>query len=124
MRLVCAPLDFDFDEAGPADLQVVLYGHADQEDRGEVGANILEVHHRRLFLDMPARGARLDVTVEARNISQIDATTKAAASSGGQSASFLLPFNSVGYEAQNGNERHLTTWAWPQADAAGATSAA
>ncbi len=34
---------------------------------GRLGANILEVHHRRLFLDMPARGARLDVTVEARD---------------------------------------------------------
>jgi threonine dehydratase len=34
---------------------------------GKLGANILEVHHRRLFLDMPARGARLDVTVETRD---------------------------------------------------------
>jgi threonine dehydratase len=34
---------------------------------GRLGANILEVHHRRLFLDMPARGARLDVTVETRD---------------------------------------------------------
>jgi threonine dehydratase len=34
---------------------------------GELGANILEVHHRRLFLDVPAKGAKLDVTVEARD---------------------------------------------------------
>lgn len=34
---------------------------------GKLGANILEVHHRRLFLDVPARGARLDVTVETRD---------------------------------------------------------
>ena len=34
---------------------------------GELGANILEVEHRRLFLDVPAKGARLDVTVEARD---------------------------------------------------------
>jgi threonine dehydratase len=34
---------------------------------GRLGANILEVHHRRLFLDMPARGARLDATVETRD---------------------------------------------------------
>lgn len=34
---------------------------------GELGANILEVHHRRLFLDVPAKGARLDVTVECRD---------------------------------------------------------
>jgi threonine dehydratase len=34
---------------------------------GELGANILEVDHRRRFLDVPAKGARLDVTVEARD---------------------------------------------------------
>ncbi len=30
---------------------------------GELGANILEVDNKRLFLDVPAKGARLDVTV-------------------------------------------------------------
>jgi len=34
---------------------------------GQLGANILEIDHRRLFLDVPAKGARLDVTVEARD---------------------------------------------------------
>ncbi len=34
---------------------------------GELGANILEVDHRRLFLDVPAKGAKLDVTVEVRD---------------------------------------------------------
>jgi len=34
---------------------------------GELGANILEVEHRRRFLDVPAKGAKLDVTVEARD---------------------------------------------------------
>jgi len=34
---------------------------------GHLGANILEVDHRRLFLDVPAKGARLDVTVETRD---------------------------------------------------------
>lgn len=34
---------------------------------GRLGANILEVDHRRLFLDVPAKGARLDVTVEVRD---------------------------------------------------------
>ena len=33
---------------------------------GRLGANILEVEHRRLFLDVPAKGAKLDVTVETR----------------------------------------------------------
>jgi threonine dehydratase len=34
---------------------------------GQLRANILEIDHRRLFLDVPAKGARLDVTVEARD---------------------------------------------------------
>ena len=34
---------------------------------GQLGANILGVEHRRLFLDVPAKGAKLDVTVEARD---------------------------------------------------------
>ncbi|MGA8969749.1 MAG: threonine ammonia-lyase, partial [Pseudolabrys sp.] len=33
---------------------------------GALGANILEVDHRRLFLDVPAKGAKLDVTIETR----------------------------------------------------------
>jgi threonine dehydratase len=34
---------------------------------GELGANILEVDHRRRILDVPAKGAKLDVTIEARD---------------------------------------------------------
>jgi threonine dehydratase len=34
---------------------------------GQLGANILEVEHRRLFLDVPAKGAKLDVTLETRD---------------------------------------------------------
>src|SRR6202048_56025 len=34
---------------------------------GELGANILAVAHRRLFLDIPAKGAKLDVTMETRD---------------------------------------------------------
>ena len=34
---------------------------------GQLGANILEVYHHRLFLDVPAKGAKLDVTVETRD---------------------------------------------------------
>ena len=33
---------------------------------GEFGANILSVDHHRLFLDVPAKGAKLDVTMETR----------------------------------------------------------
>ncbi len=34
---------------------------------GQLGANILAVEHRRRFLDTPAKGAKLDVTVETRD---------------------------------------------------------
>jgi threonine dehydratase len=39
---------------------------------GDLGANILEVDHRRLFLDVPAKGAKLDVTVETRGRAHSD----------------------------------------------------
>ncbi|WP_375461350.1 threonine ammonia-lyase [uncultured Enterovirga sp.] len=34
---------------------------------GQLGANILEVSHGRLFLDVPAKGVTVDVTIETRN---------------------------------------------------------
>ena len=40
---------------------------------GALGANILAVDHKRLFLDVPAKGARLDVTVETRDRAHADA---------------------------------------------------
>jgi threonine dehydratase len=40
---------------------------------GALGANILAVDHKRLFLDVPAKGARLDVTVETRDRPHADA---------------------------------------------------
>jgi threonine dehydratase len=43
---------------------------------GELGANILRVDHRRLFLDVPAKGARLDVTVETRDRAHADSILK------------------------------------------------
>ena len=39
---------------------------------GLLGANILAVDHKRLFLDVPAKGARLDVTVETRDAAHVD----------------------------------------------------
>ena len=39
---------------------------------GQLGVNILAVEHRRLFLDVPAKGAKLDVTVEARDRSHAE----------------------------------------------------
>lgn len=34
---------------------------------GQLGANILEVRHERLFLDVPAKGVTIDLTIEARD---------------------------------------------------------
>ena len=38
---------------------------------GEQGANILEVSHRRLMLDVPAKGVSIDVTIEARDAEHV-----------------------------------------------------
>ena len=46
---------------------------------GALGANILEVHHRRMFLDVPAKGAKLDVTIETRDAAHADEILKALA---------------------------------------------
>lgn len=44
---------------------------------GELDANILEVAHKRLFLDVPAKGARLHVTVETRDRAHADTILEA-----------------------------------------------
>jgi len=49
---------------------------------GVLGANILEVDHRRLFLDVPAKGAKLDVTVERRDAAHADEIMAAFAADG------------------------------------------
>jgi threonine dehydratase len=51
---------------------------------GQLGANILEVDHRRLFLDVPAKGARLDITVETRD--------------GGHAEDILLALSADGFQ--------------------------
>jgi len=51
---------------------------------GELGANILAVDHRRLFLDVPAKGARLDVTIETRDRAHADEIAAALAAAGYQ----------------------------------------
>ncbi|HWV42765.1 threonine ammonia-lyase [Pseudorhodoplanes sp.] len=51
---------------------------------GELGANILEVDHKRLFLDVPAKGARLDVTVETRDRAHAEEILSALAEDGYQ----------------------------------------
>jgi threonine dehydratase len=49
---------------------------------GKLGANILEVEHRRMYLDVPAKGARLDVTVETRDAAHADEILAALAAEG------------------------------------------
>jgi threonine dehydratase len=49
---------------------------------GELGANILEVEHHRLFLDVPAKGAKLDVTVETRDAAHAEDIGSALAADG------------------------------------------
>ncbi|BCB20332.1 threonine ammonia-lyase [Bosea sp. ANAM02] len=49
---------------------------------GEEGANILEVSHGRLFLDVPAKGVTLDVTVETRGAAHSRAIEDALARNG------------------------------------------
>jgi threonine dehydratase len=49
---------------------------------GRLGANILAVEHKRLFLDVPAKGARLDVAVETRDAAHADEIMAAFAADG------------------------------------------
>jgi threonine dehydratase len=49
---------------------------------GGLGANILEVDHRRLFLDVPAKGAKLDVTIETRDLAHAQDVIAAIAADG------------------------------------------
>jgi threonine dehydratase len=51
---------------------------------GALGANILEVNHKRLFLDVPAKGARLDVTIETRDRTHFDEILNALTADGYQ----------------------------------------
>jgi threonine dehydratase len=51
---------------------------------GEMGANILGVEHHRLFLDVPAKGTKLDVTMETRDSAHADEILRALAAEGYQ----------------------------------------
>jgi threonine dehydratase len=51
---------------------------------GELGANILAVDHHRLFLDVPAKGAKLDVTMETRDGAHAEQIFRALAEDGYQ----------------------------------------
>ena len=62
---------------------------------GGLGANILEVDHRRIFLDVPAKGAKLDVTIETRDAAHADEILAAFAADG---------YSPVRIEARSGTE--------------------
>ena len=49
---------------------------------GALGANILEVEHRRLLLDVPAKGAKLDVTIETRDAAHVEDILRALSADG------------------------------------------
>ena len=49
---------------------------------GGFGANILGVDHHRLFLDVPAKGAKLDVTIETRDAAHAELIFAALAADG------------------------------------------
>ncbi len=49
---------------------------------GSLGANILEVEHRRLLLDVPAKGAKLDVTIETRDAAHAEEILAALSADG------------------------------------------
>ena len=49
---------------------------------GTLGANILEVDHKRKLLDVPAKGAKLDVTVETRDVKHAQEISDALAAEG------------------------------------------
>ena len=49
---------------------------------GAMGANILEVEHRRQLLDVPAKGASLDVMIETRDAAHAREVIAAMAADG------------------------------------------
>jgi threonine dehydratase len=49
---------------------------------GELGANILDVDHHRLFLDVPAKGAKLDITMETRDAAHAEEILRALTADG------------------------------------------
>jgi threonine dehydratase len=51
---------------------------------GAFGANILSVDHHRLFLDVPAKGAKLDITMETRDAAHAEEIFRAFAAEGYQ----------------------------------------
>lgn len=49
---------------------------------GEVGANIVEVYHQRVFTDLPAKGTELHLVIETRDAGHLEATVAALRAAG------------------------------------------
>jgi threonine dehydratase len=49
---------------------------------GEVGANIVEVYHQRIFSDLPAKAALLEVVIETRDRNHLNETVKSLQAAG------------------------------------------
>jgi threonine dehydratase len=49
---------------------------------GEAGANIVEVYHQRIFSDLPAKGALLEVVIETRDRDHLNETVACLRASG------------------------------------------
>jgi len=49
---------------------------------GEVGANIVEVYHQRIFSDLPAKAALLEAVIETRDRNHLNETVKSLKTAG------------------------------------------
>jgi threonine dehydratase len=49
---------------------------------GEVGANVVEVYHQRVFTDVPAKGTELHLVIETRDSLHLDSVVKALGDAG------------------------------------------
>ncbi len=49
---------------------------------GESGGNIIEIHHQRLFYDLPVKRADVDAVVETRNSAHVGEIVQALANAG------------------------------------------
>ncbi len=58
---------------------------------GNAGANIVEVLHQRVFSDLPAKGAELEVVIETRDRAHLDATIAALEADGLTVACHTMP---------------------------------
>jgi threonine dehydratase len=58
---------------------------------GEAGANIVEVLHQRVFSDLPAKGAELEVVIETRDRNHLEMTIAALETNGLTVACHTLP---------------------------------